>query len=316
MNEKKSVTQRQKTSSLLKRAFIYLLDENFSRADKYLDKVLDIKPENSMAWLGKLMVEKKVKKYPDLVHCKTPINNSRNYKKAIHFGDEKLKALLKGYSEEINKNLRKRKLRKFLIGFAVVSVVIFAVFYSFKRSKTSLVNFLNNSEENQESNIPESEIEDNFPLPAEIFGSRVDVYQSPNTISTKLKQINAGYPVSIARKISGRDGDWYYVSMLTITQGWIKGDYVASGNSVKRTRQEIENREKTLPSKGIVSGENKTEIHNIPSSENSAKVITEVSKGDEFTAYEIFAEEGNDWYRIRTNKYDEGWISGRFIKLQ
>jgi len=53
--------------SLLKRAAIFLEDGDFDMADKYYDKVLDIDPENSNAYLGKLLVREKLKFEENLI---------------------------------------------------------------------------------------------------------------------------------------------------------------------------------------------------------------------------------------------------------
>lgn len=47
--------------SLLKRAFMFLEDGDFSIADEYCERVLDIDPENARAYFGKLLVTCKVK---------------------------------------------------------------------------------------------------------------------------------------------------------------------------------------------------------------------------------------------------------------
>ena len=87
---------------LLKRAFIFLEDGDWASADEYCEKVLDQDPECAQAYLGKLMVELKVKKQDDLKKCEEPFDNRDNYKKIMRFGDEKLKSTLKGYIEAIN----------------------------------------------------------------------------------------------------------------------------------------------------------------------------------------------------------------------
>ena len=89
------------TASFLKRAFMFLEDGDFESADEYCEKVLDIDPENARAYLGKLMIELKVRKQENLKDCKEPFDNSSNYKKAIRFGDNNFVADLKCYIEHI-----------------------------------------------------------------------------------------------------------------------------------------------------------------------------------------------------------------------
>lgn len=98
VNEPKSVVketvvknEQVSVAPLLKRAFMFLEDKDWSSADEYCEKVLDQDPENAMAYLGKLMVELHVSKKESLRSQKEPFSNSNNYQKAIRFGDDELK---------------------------------------------------------------------------------------------------------------------------------------------------------------------------------------------------------------------------------
>ncbi len=86
---------------LLKRAFMFLEDGDWNSADEYCEKVLDINPENAEAYLGKLMVELRVKNQKDLINCKEIFDNSSNYQKTIRFGNDELTATLKHYNKQI-----------------------------------------------------------------------------------------------------------------------------------------------------------------------------------------------------------------------
>lgn len=57
------------TAPLLKRAFIFLEDGDWSSADEYCEKVLDLDPECAQAYLGKLMAELRVRKVDELANC-------------------------------------------------------------------------------------------------------------------------------------------------------------------------------------------------------------------------------------------------------
>ena len=96
---------------LLKRAFIFLEDGDWSSADEYCEKVLDIDPECAEAYLGKLMVELKVKKQESLKDQAAPFNNNNNYQKIIRFADDKLKKALEGYVEHINIRIENARLK-------------------------------------------------------------------------------------------------------------------------------------------------------------------------------------------------------------
>lgn len=94
---------------LLKRAFMFLEDGDWTSANEYCEKVLDIDPENALAYLGKLLSELRVRKQKTLKDQAEPFDHSNNYQKAVRFADEKLKAELTGYIEHIstrNENAR------------------------------------------------------------------------------------------------------------------------------------------------------------------------------------------------------------------
>ena len=90
------------TAPLLKRAFMFLEDGEWESADEYCEKVLDIDPENALAYLGKLMAELNVCKQEELRDQKEPFDEYNNYLKAIRFADTALKEELKGYISYIN----------------------------------------------------------------------------------------------------------------------------------------------------------------------------------------------------------------------
>lgn len=92
------------TDSLLKRAFMFLEDEDWESANTYCEKILDNEPECAQAYLGKLMSDLHVKKLEDLENYPDPFENDRNYQKAIRFGDEKLVAFLNKTVSQIKYN--------------------------------------------------------------------------------------------------------------------------------------------------------------------------------------------------------------------
>ncbi|MDO4177430.1 MAG: hypothetical protein Q4D99_08190, partial [Bacillota bacterium] len=87
---------------LLKRAFMFLEDGEWSRADDFCEQVLNQKPENAQAYLGKLMAELHVKRQEDLPNCELPFNNSNNYQKAVRFGGDKIAEMLSRCINQIN----------------------------------------------------------------------------------------------------------------------------------------------------------------------------------------------------------------------
>lgn len=95
--------------TLLKRAFMFLEDGDWTSADEYCEKVLDIDPENAEAYFGKLMAEFKVRRREDLQNLEQSFNNSNNYQKAVRFGSEKLKAELNEYADSVNVRAENRR---------------------------------------------------------------------------------------------------------------------------------------------------------------------------------------------------------------
>ena len=80
--------------TLLKRVGIFLEDGEWNNANEYCEKVLDINPECAEAYLGKLMVDLKLKKLSAFDICTVDFENNKNYKKIIAFGDEDIKKSL------------------------------------------------------------------------------------------------------------------------------------------------------------------------------------------------------------------------------
>ena len=86
---------------LLKRAALFLEDEEWSNADAYAEAALDVEPENTNAYVVKLMAELKIKELPGLTDYKEPFDNNNNFKKAMRFGDDETKAFLTGCISQI-----------------------------------------------------------------------------------------------------------------------------------------------------------------------------------------------------------------------
>lgn len=100
---------------LLKRAFMYLEDEEWDSAKEYCEKVLDMDPENALAYLGELMVDCRKTKRENLKALLHPFDQNNNYQKILRFGDQKLKNELSGYLEcikERNERIRLDKIYK------------------------------------------------------------------------------------------------------------------------------------------------------------------------------------------------------------
>lgn len=79
---------------LLERIVLFLEDGEFNRADEYCERVLDIEPTNAEAYIGKLLVEFGCSTREQLKKCTSSIAISKNYAKAVRFGNEEQKAFV------------------------------------------------------------------------------------------------------------------------------------------------------------------------------------------------------------------------------
>ncbi len=96
---------------LLKRAFLFLEEGEWDRADDFCEQVLNSDPENAEAYLAKLLVEKNVHRREDLADCSVPFEDSKNYRNAIRFGDDALADELNGYILRINERIEEENRR-------------------------------------------------------------------------------------------------------------------------------------------------------------------------------------------------------------
>ena len=100
------------TAPLLKRAFMFLEDGDWSSADEYCEKVLDLDPECAQAYLGKLMADLRVRKQEQLADCDEPFDDRDNFRKVIRFGDETLCTTLAGYIAHIKQRNEEARLNE------------------------------------------------------------------------------------------------------------------------------------------------------------------------------------------------------------
>ncbi len=129
---------------LLERAYLFLEDGNWKEADEYCEKVLDIEPKNAMAYLGKLMADEHAKTKEALKNSPYIFDNNDNYRKAIRFGNDELKAELEGYIDFIvNRNLENA------YNAAVKSMNDANNEYSYKRAASKFESILNYKDSEQ-----------------------------------------------------------------------------------------------------------------------------------------------------------------------
>ena len=89
------------TAQLLKRAFMFLEDEEWESADEYCEKALDLDAECAEAYLGKLLADFEISTKEELRNLDEPFDEYADYKKVIRFGNENLCDELKEYNRHI-----------------------------------------------------------------------------------------------------------------------------------------------------------------------------------------------------------------------
>lgn len=96
-----SESDAQPIAPLLRRAFMFLEDDEFERADDLLEMVLDQDPENAKAYLGKLMVKLRVHTEEELMQHPSILSEEPHFKKALRFADDEFRAVLTWYNQVI-----------------------------------------------------------------------------------------------------------------------------------------------------------------------------------------------------------------------
>ena len=103
------VSGKQDITPLLKRAFLFLEDGDFTNADEYVEKVLDINPECAEAYIVKLLIALRLRKPEQLTTCPSPIASNSNFNKAIRFASPEYRTILQGYKNANIEHIAKAK---------------------------------------------------------------------------------------------------------------------------------------------------------------------------------------------------------------
>ena len=94
---------------LLRRAFMCIEDGEFRQAGKLLDEVLNRYPENAHAYLGKLMINLRVKTPYEFAKLSKPIENHKYFQKALRFADSQLRSDLFCYADQVHIQLQNQQ---------------------------------------------------------------------------------------------------------------------------------------------------------------------------------------------------------------
>lgn len=96
---------------LLQRVGIFLEDQDWSSANIYCEKVLDIAPTNGKAYYYKLLAEARVPNENGLRAYHVALDTLKMYKNAVRYADETTSANLIAYNQEVKKRLAEERER-------------------------------------------------------------------------------------------------------------------------------------------------------------------------------------------------------------
>lgn len=88
-------------NSLIKRAFSFLENEEWKKAEAYCESALDIEPEKAEAYLVKLMVELKISTLDALAEQNKSFEENANYKNVLQYASPELSSKMLYYATEV-----------------------------------------------------------------------------------------------------------------------------------------------------------------------------------------------------------------------
>lgn len=84
-------------------------DNNIDEAERYLEQALRQDPENSLAYIGKLMIELKVHNLDELSNISSSLKEQKLFQRALKFANDEKKIKLERCLEVNEKNLEAKK---------------------------------------------------------------------------------------------------------------------------------------------------------------------------------------------------------------
>ena len=94
------------TEALIKRALLFLEDEEFDNAERYLEQALNQDAENPRVHFAKLMLERKVHNVEELIEkSTTPLDDEKLFQRALRFADGEYKTQLEDYAQKVRDKL-------------------------------------------------------------------------------------------------------------------------------------------------------------------------------------------------------------------
>ena len=96
------------TDTLIKRAFMFVSDGDAHKAAEYIEKVLDIEPENANAYLCRLLVDMGVKQENQLSGSSQRLDRSPAYNKIMQYGSADLRKRIEEYNQAVIRRIGQR----------------------------------------------------------------------------------------------------------------------------------------------------------------------------------------------------------------
>lgn len=94
------------TEALIKRALLFLEDEEIDNAGRYLEQALNQDAENPRVHFAKLMLERKVHNVEELIEkSTTPLDDEKLFQRALRFADGEYKTQLEDYAQKVRDKL-------------------------------------------------------------------------------------------------------------------------------------------------------------------------------------------------------------------
>ncbi len=101
----------ERVAPLLERAFMFVEDGEWQRADEHCEKALDIDPHNAGAYLCKLLVKTGTKRLEDLGKTEVVFESFPEYKRLMEFADDDLKNSLELCVSQIKKRKAEERIK-------------------------------------------------------------------------------------------------------------------------------------------------------------------------------------------------------------
>lgn len=108
MADRPSAVQLTEVEPLLRRIHIFLESEDWTGADIYCEKVLDMEPENSEAYKCKLLAERRSSREEDLPKTDLPLDESSSYRSLLRYADEQTVQRFADYNRQIKERLENK----------------------------------------------------------------------------------------------------------------------------------------------------------------------------------------------------------------